>query len=153
MKTRNSKSGHYESGPNMIPLVDIVMVILIFLMLTGTFGAASHFMPWTMSSSGGPARKPRPEALASRLDVFVSSASSDTFRARLSDGAVFTDADSLRQALDVKRKAHQANGTASEKLELMINPRLSTRYSHLAAVYEAAMGAGWEKIGFRPARE
>jgi biopolymer transport protein ExbD len=32
MKLNSSKKGHYESGPNMTPLVDVVMVILIFLM-------------------------------------------------------------------------------------------------------------------------
>ena len=35
---------HYESGPNMTPLVDVVMVILIFLMLAGSFGTNEHFL-------------------------------------------------------------------------------------------------------------
>src|SRR6476469_5679414 len=48
MKIKGAKSVHYDSGPNMTPLVDVVMVILIFLMLTGSFGAASHFLPSTM---------------------------------------------------------------------------------------------------------
>ena len=48
MKIKGAKAVHYESGPNMTPLVDVVMVILIFLMLTGSFGAAAHFMPSSM---------------------------------------------------------------------------------------------------------
>jgi len=149
MKLQNAKKAHYESGPNMTPLVDVVMVILIFLMLAGTFGAASHFLPWTMTGTGA---RGGPVPLATRLDLFVSSSSDDVFKVRLGDES-FTDADSLRAALDAKRAMHEANGTPAEKLEIMINPRLSTRYSHVAAVYEAAIDARWGKIGFHPAKE
>jgi hypothetical protein len=62
-------------------------------------------------------------------------------------------ADSLEAALDAKRLAHEANGLPADSLQIVINPRLSTRYNHLAAVYEAAMKAKWAKIGFHPARE
>ena len=44
MKLNTGKKVHYDSGPNMTPLVDVVMVILIFLMLAGTFGANEHFL-------------------------------------------------------------------------------------------------------------
>src|SRR5271170_2583141 len=44
MKIRGAKQFHYDAGPNMIPLVDIVMVILIFLMLAGNFGEAEHYL-------------------------------------------------------------------------------------------------------------
>jgi biopolymer transport protein ExbD len=39
MKLKGAKAVHYDSGPNMTPLVDVVMVILIFLMLAGSFVA------------------------------------------------------------------------------------------------------------------
>src|SRR5580693_178767 len=48
MKISGAKKVHYDSGPNMTPLVDVVMVILIFLMLTGSFGGASHFLKASM---------------------------------------------------------------------------------------------------------
>src|SRR5438046_1003383 len=44
MRLTVSKKVHYESGPNMTPLVDVVMVILIFLMMAGSFGGAEHFL-------------------------------------------------------------------------------------------------------------
>ena len=44
MKISGAKKVHYESGPNMTPLVDVVMVILIFLMLAGSFGSTEHYM-------------------------------------------------------------------------------------------------------------
>src|ERR1700732_1566135 len=44
MKMKGAKQVHYDSGPNMTPLVDVVMVILIFLMLAGSFAGASRYI-------------------------------------------------------------------------------------------------------------
>src|SRR5580693_695554 len=44
MKISGAKKVHYDSGPNMTPLVDIVMVILIFLMLAGSFNQMEHYL-------------------------------------------------------------------------------------------------------------
>src|SRR5689334_9395857 len=44
MKMKGAKQVHYDSGPNMTPLVDVVMVILIFLMLAGSFGGTTQFL-------------------------------------------------------------------------------------------------------------
>ena len=44
MKMRAAQKVHYDAGPNMTPLVDVVMVILIFLMLTGSFAVGVHFL-------------------------------------------------------------------------------------------------------------
>src|SRR5882724_1819043 len=57
MKIKGAKAIHYEAGPNMTPLVDVVMVILIFLMLAGQFGGAEHYlasnMPLVKGGTGG----------------------------------------------------------------------------------------------------
>jgi len=34
----------FESGPNMTPLVDVVMCILIFLMMVGTFATGELYL-------------------------------------------------------------------------------------------------------------
>ena len=47
-ETKSAQKVHYDSGPNMTPLVDIVMVILIFLMLTGSFAVAEHWLQSNM---------------------------------------------------------------------------------------------------------
>ena len=44
MKMAAAKQAHYESGPNMTPLVDVVMVLLIFLMMVGDFASGEHFL-------------------------------------------------------------------------------------------------------------
>src|SRR5688500_9695108 len=57
MKIQGAKKVHYDSGPNMTPLVDVVMVILIFLMLAGSFAGAEHYLisnlPITQQGAGG----------------------------------------------------------------------------------------------------
>src|SRR6476659_10638267 len=55
MKLRGAKQVHYDSGPNMTPLVDVVMVILIFLMMTGSFTQGGWFLQSTVpiKSKGG----------------------------------------------------------------------------------------------------
>ena len=56
MKIQVSRKIHYDSGPNMTPLVDVVMVILIFMMLVGQFIGAEHYLvsnlPISQSGAG-----------------------------------------------------------------------------------------------------
>src|SRR6476659_6576187 len=75
MKVSGAKQVHYDSGPNMTPLVDVVMVILIFLMLAGSFGTSEHFMasktPIHLRGAAGPngqlLRLRNPDELRTRL--------------------------------------------------------------------------------------
>jgi hypothetical protein len=64
MKLTTSKKIHYDSGPNMTPMVDVVMVILVFLMLAGSFAGAEHYLvsnlPYTKSGGGNAAPPPGP---------------------------------------------------------------------------------------------
>src|SRR5271154_4310867 len=61
MKISGAKKVRYDSGPNMTPLVDVVMVILIFLMLTGSFGTAEHYLESKAAFQGaGTSRAPIP---------------------------------------------------------------------------------------------
>jgi biopolymer transport protein ExbD len=153
MKAYVSKRAHYDSGPNMTPLVDIVMVILIFLMLAGSFGAAAHFLPGAIPQrTGGPVVNGNPE-LRTDLDLYVTSVTDDTFRARLGSGETFSDIASLTAALEARRAAHEAQGTPARRVQVLIEPRASTRFHHVTAVYEAAMQAKWPNIGFRAAKE
>src|SRR2546430_14063955 len=76
MKMRAAQKVHYDAGPNMTPLVDVVMVILIFLMLTGSFAVGEHFlqsnMPVTKKGAGQVNDKSVPdEPLEIRVDSFT----------------------------------------------------------------------------------
>lgn len=157
MKISGAKQVHYDSGPNMTPLVDVVMVILIFLMLTGTFGAASHFMPSSMpikmTGKGSLNPKDIPKVPDPQLEIFVASLSAENYRARIGTSQAFTDSDSLFAALNDARLKHVATGSTADKMQIVITPRASARYDHIMQVYQAAMKAEWPKIGFQSAKD
>jgi biopolymer transport protein ExbD len=161
MKIKGAKAVHYDSGPNMTPLVDVVMVILIFLMLTGSFGAAAHFMPSSMpikpTGKGQIDPKKIPKVPDPQLEIFVTSVSDGAggyvWRARIGAGDQYTNPEQLYQALDMKRRQHVATGSTPDKMQVIICPRLSTQFDHIMQVYQAAMKAEWPKIGFQSARD
>jgi biopolymer transport protein ExbD len=162
MKIKGAKAVHYDSGPNMTPLVDVVMVILIFLMLTGSFGATAHFLPSSMPIKANGKGKIDPSKIPKvpdpQLEVFVTSRDSTIFIARLSDGVQYVNGvaqsgKTLVQALTEKRQAHQAGGKSADTLQVVLCPRLNTRMDHLMTVYEAAMQAECPKIGFQSAKD
>jgi biopolymer transport protein ExbD len=162
MKIKGAKSIHYESGPNMTPLVDVVMVILIFLMLTGSFGAVAHFLPSSMpiKQTGHGKIDPNkiPKVPDQQLEVYVQSRGQDIYVAKLSDGVEYFNGTAksgktLVQALTEKRQAHQAGGKTADTLQVLLCPRLTTRMDHLMSVYEMAMKAECPKIGFQTANQ
>lgn len=154
MRLREPKGAHFESGPNMTPLVDVVMVILIFLMLTGSFGGSEHFLvsttPITQKGAGG---KPPPPGFVpdEPVEIRVDSVASDRYTAR-ADGISASDYESLTSQLTALRKRLNAANKSTDKIQIVLVPTRTTRYSHLLDVYQAAMSAEFTKIGFAQAR-
>src|SRR5207253_2215594 len=77
MKIKGAKAVHYDSGPNITPLVVVVMVILIFLMLAGSFGASAIFLPSSMpikdKGKGQIDPSKIPKVPDPQLEIFVTS--------------------------------------------------------------------------------
>ena len=151
MKIQGAKKIHYDSGPNMTPLVDVVMVILIFLMLAGSFATAEHFLvsnlPVVQSGAGGEQLPPGfipDEPIDIRVDnnpttgSFVATAG----KIRTSDVAALT-----AQLRDMRLKLN-ATGKSDDKLQVKIGPGKDVKYRDLVAVYEAALNAGYKKVAF-----
>jgi biopolymer transport protein ExbD len=140
----------------MTPLVDIVMVILIFLMLTGQFVGQEHFLvsnlPLRRSSAGNvtppPGGFPEYELLEIRVDQ---NATRDGFVARV--GQFQTgDAKSLAGALKKLREQYAKADPELNKVQVIISPGRAVKYDQLVDVYQAAMDARFTKIGFATAR-
>jgi biopolymer transport protein ExbD len=152
MKIRGAKKVHYDSGPNMTPLVDVVMVILIFLMLAGSFVGAEHFLvsnlPFSEKGTGGAAPPPGfipDEPLDIRVDARPTG---DGFIATAGQIRVDNNQDALTQQLLRMRKQLNAAGKPTDQIQVKINPGKSVKYKHLIAVYEAALRAEFEKVAF-----
>ena len=140
MRIKGAKQVHYDSGPNMTPLVDVVMVILIFLMLAGSFGASEHYL-----ASKVPIRKGSgsvSDAVPDETDFHITvDALEDRFNARPDGMDPLQDPASLKAAMSQKLSQFVAAGTPADKVQVIISPGRAVKYVYLMQVYEAALDA------------
>lgn len=162
MRISGAKQVHYESGPNMTPLVDVVMVILIFLMLAGSFGGVERYLtsnvPIKQSGVGGaPVENTVPDTpLEVRVDR--NRADPSKFDVRAGRIAMTIDAatqeawmqqmESLTSALVQMRQELNAAGSTDDKIQVEIHPHKEVPYAHAIHVFEAVTDAKFQKISF-----
>lgn len=150
MKLQAARKVHYDSGPNMTPLVDVVMVILIFLMLAGSFVGTEHYLVSNMPlsvSGAGEVQLPPGFIPDEPIDIRVDSPSPDKFI--VTAGKIRTsDIGALSQELLKLRQALNAAGKSDDKIQVKIGPGKNVKYRYLVEVYEAALNAGYKKVAF-----
>jgi biopolymer transport protein ExbD len=150
MKIKGAEKVHYDSGPNMTPLVDVVMVILIFLMMAGSFTQGGWFLKSTIpikSKGGAQTQVPAGMIPDEPLEVRIDNAA-DGFRVVAGDIRSSGDREALRVALAQKLAAFQAAGTSRDRVQVVLMPGRNVKYENIVAVYEAALRAGFTKVGF-----
>ncbi len=157
MKMKGAKQVHYDSGPNMTPLVDVVMVILIFLMLAGSFGANEWFLtsnlPIKKSGGAGEVELKPGELPDELLEVRIDIDNNYGFRVLVQDissqgrtpDRAWLQAAFQRKLDDFVRKAN----TPVDRVQVVLFPSPLAEYAHITAVYEAALAANFEKVAFR----
>lgn len=162
MKMKAAQKVHYDSGPNMTPLVDIVMVILIFLMLTGSFAVGEHFLqsnlPLTKKGQGGEIDKktviPDDVELNIRVDSWKPlGAADDSWTATFGNKQITNNQALLTQELKAKRLQFKKEQTPTEKIQVVIVPGANTKYKYLIQAYESALDAEYTKVAFAPAHK
>ena len=151
MKQRTDSAPSYHAGPNMTPLVDVVMVILIFLMLAGSFGTAEHFMssrlPIVRDGCPAPGSPPIPQPVVIDVNVYANGdASILGTPGRLQDPA------EVRMVLAGRLTALVKNGKSPDDVRAVLHPALGTKWASLAPLYDAAMLADYKNISFAEAR-
>ena len=152
MRLGITRAHKFESGPNMTPLVDVVMVILIFLMLVGTFSSGEWYLQQhtalvDAATSASTAPPPPGFVPDEPIVIRVSEPSADRFLAqadRISTG----DKQALIEQLTKLRVDLEAIGKPLDKLAVVIQPKPDVRHRHYMAVYEAALSAGFTKVSF-----
>ena len=152
MRLKGAKAVHYESGPNMTPLVDVVMVILIFLMLTGSFGGQEHYLISNVPTSKGGVGSASDDIKEEvSLEIRVDSPTPDRFVATA--GRIQADSVEKLSAQLVAMKAQfNKEGTTDDKIQVKISPGKNVKYRFLVECYQAALRAGLPKVGFATAR-
>ena len=149
MKIKGAKKVHYDSGPNMTPLVDVVMVILIFLMLAGSFVGAEHFLASSLPATDSGTAAGVSEGIVpdEPLDIRVDSPTPDRFVATA--GKIRTsDLDALTQQLTRMRQQLNSVGKETDDIQVKISPGRDVKYKFLISVYEAALRAQFTKVAF-----
>ena len=155
MKIKGAKQVHYDSGPNMTPLVDVVMVILIFLMLAGTFGANEHFLTSNLplSERGVGQVEPKPGQVPDEVfELQILSDANYGFRVLAGDinsQGRLADRDWLEGKLRAKKGQFDKAGTPVDQIQVVLAPSNSAKYSDITLVYEAALKAQFKKVAFR----
>ena len=152
MKMKGAKQVHYDAGPNMTPLVDVVMVILIFLMLAGSFGGDTSFLlsKQAIKKSGGGKAPLKPgEVPDTPLEIRVDNSRDGLgFIAAGSDLSPTPSAEKVQAWFNKKHHDLLAAGNHNDKLVVTISPSRLVKYHYLIDVYQAALRAGFEKVAF-----
>ncbi len=149
MKMKGAKQVHYESGPNMTPLVDVVMVILIFLMLAGSFGSGEHYMVSSVPihASGGGGVPPPPGWTPPVLVEIRVGTDGQAFMPSNPQKPV-AHVDQVYKELSDTMAKFRADGKTVKDVEVVLRPSDGTRWEALAPLYDAALRAKFEKVGF-----
>jgi biopolymer transport protein ExbD len=133
----------------MTPLVDVVMVILIFLMLAGSFGTSEQFMassvPIHAKGVGGVAPPPgwKPPVI---VDVNVTANGDASILGVLNHEL---DPEKVKVALETKLAQLKAvPGNDPKNIEAILHPMPGTKWEALAPLYDAALRSNFSKVSF-----
>ena len=144
MKITGAKKVHYDSGPNMTPLVDVVMVILIFLMLAGSFGGVEHYLVSNAGfQTGGTSKTPPPPNFIPPVNI--------TVRVDLDPDSV-SEAAGLEPSQQAKAYRYQANVNGTVLKGYAALRRRPRRHGRAAPVPGEGQGRQEERAGGHHAR-
>lgn len=155
LRRRDALHAHsLHFGPNMTPMVDVVMVILIFFMASAAFLGSEWFLKAAIpfdAGRGTSTKKPNdPTALPPiRLDLVM-----DVDEA---GRTVVTFPPLIRAPLDdfFKRIAEFRNDKTAGDIEVVIRPTARVPYADVVRAHAACDAAGIYKLGIsvvRPAK-
>lgn len=143
MKNRKPQTGRFDSGVNLTPLVDVVMVILIFMMLAGTFHAGEHFLPANYAAGR--------ESSGIPLDIRVEQGVDGRMVARFGDFQT-SDAAQLTERLALLGRQLDSVGRTLDSVPVQISPGKRVPYRLLVDVYDAALKANFTRVAFARSR-
>ena len=143
-------------GPNMTPMVDIVMVILIFFMAGSAFIGPEWFLDVGMAQGVVEQEQREPADPAPALDLELPPAQVVLRLRAAGDGATRVTGLGLTDAtlddLDAALRRHRDEGAASA-IRIVIEPTPGTSYQDVIRVYDACEQAGVAGVALARSRE
>lgn len=129
--------------PNLAPLVDVVMVILIFFMMGTSFAISEGVLPTRLPSDAGPAAGPPSFAPGVRIAL---SPGTSTDRCRIEVTGQGMTSDSFDALSDfLKRKLSQG---ADPQGRIVIAAAPAVRYQFVISTLDACVRAGFRNVQF-----
>ena len=123
-----------QSDINMVPLIDVMLVLLIVFMITAPL--LTHSVKIDLPQASSAPTDQKPETVALSLD---------------GEGRIFWNNDEIDPLTLPERLAATAAQTPQPELHLRADR--NTRYESIADVMSKARSAGVEKMGFVPLPE
>jgi len=135
-----------HTGPNMTPLVDIVMVILIFLMLAGSFGVRDHHVQAKVPAGSAVSGPTDPTFTSNpQIEIHVYRSASGMDVMQMSGYGVVSDNDVLAAELQARHAEYRAAGRADD-VQVIIRPSPDVASAPVIATYDAALRAQFKQI-------
>ncbi len=148
----HTRSLHF--GPNMTPMVDVVMVILVFFMASAAFVGPEWFLRALVpiaqpapKPEGAGEDQPRPAAVVIRHELSL----------RVEGGATLVSGPGLADATLAAAEASLAElvkdiprEQLADRLELLLRPAPEVPYQDVVRLHEAAQRLGIVRVGLAP---
>ncbi|MCK6455186.1 MAG: biopolymer transporter ExbD [Phycisphaerae bacterium] len=130
--------------PNLAPLVDVVMVILIFFMLGTSFATSEAALPTRLPADVGPGGEARVTIVPIVQIALLAGTDANACRIIAVDQELPTgDFESLRRWLSAKLAA---GADANGRVALLADP--TVRYRHVISALDACIRAGFRNVQF-----
>ena len=142
-------------SPDLTPVVNIAMVVLVVFMLTASFVEPQLYMRSNVAllEKGGTSQLPPdwtpPTPLPILVDMDPNAPGSFTATVGTQQAG---DAAGLERLLRQRFDAFRQAGASTADVQVEISPRRYVIWQHLISVYEAAQLAGFGNITFTPGR-
>jgi biopolymer transport protein ExbD len=147
MVTRKRRQARHDSGPNLTPMVDVVLVVLIFLMLAGAIAA-----PRVLSA---PTARSGPTARSSQMSMDLRVQDDPATGEFIVTGMglrIVGSSGQLFSALQSRFVAYQAAGIKPSDVQVVIRPSGNVKYQHVLTVYETVERAHFTRAALGTTR-
>jgi biopolymer transport protein TolR len=148
---RGMKKASLHAGPNMTPMVDLVMCLLIFFMLSSTFAVTEMFMQNSVpalegvgiGSSKGTSKIP-----TVTQNISIKSLGGD----KVLITAFERNPDRPDDVASLTAFFKTAKTRVDKDIQILIAPEKAVPWNDVVRVYDALAGAGFEHVAFTNAR-
>jgi biopolymer transport protein ExbD len=148
-------------GPNMTPMVDIVMCILIFFMLTTSIAAPNLFLKSNtaaISKEGLGTMEGDTKLPAVRMTIKLARQAGETWVSAFDNPLMVMDKigagdgahpnnDKIFEILEARRK------TISDEVQVLIAPDDKVPYQDVITIYDFCVKLKFKQVAFYPAKE